>query len=145
MARIFYHTASGAFYGVIDENDPKLTATTPDGRPKIELPDGVSALDLPGVDPSNIPWPTLPNGLPGNERTTVVVGGALQAKAGAQREALPKETFIDRLTDAEMAALMANGKAAKFISRSNEIPRSDAVMSALTTAFGATRAGELLA
>lgn len=61
MARIFYFSDTGNVYGV--------HSGAHESNPLIRIPKGVEWVDVGGL-PGRIPWPDLPNGDAGSERST---------------------------------------------------------------------------
>lgn len=63
MAVIFYHQDTGAIYGVHSDST-------------IAVPNGIANITVP-EQPDKIKWPQLPDGRPGSEHTSKVIGNAL--------------------------------------------------------------------
>jgi len=130
MGRIFYHRKDGTIYGT--HPGPHEHLKTRDGRPKIELPDGIAWIDVPEAPPL-IPWPAR-DGQPGREQWSRVVAGALvlrddlppippdpDAELTKAVEGVDTSGILDpatkRAVDDLKAALLGAGRAAKVKGR----------------------------
>ena len=92
MARIFYFADTSVIYGV-----------HPDGN--IKVPDDVAFIDVVET-PDKVKWPQLPDGRPGNEHTSRVVGGSLAVNPSAIPPPDPHAAFdkaIDNAADTVVA------------------------------------------
>lgn len=114
MGRIFYWQKDGTIYGTYP--GPHEHLKTPDGRPKIELPEGVTWMDVPEASYA-IPWPSR-DGKPGCKEWSRVVGDGLVLRDDLAPilpdpdEALAKTIQAATTLDELKAALLgATGKA----------------------------------